>query len=262
MKKITILKKNQNSSLSFFLAKIKKRLKYFIRRSNSYLVLKKSLKKSLRKFLKKNLKKNLFIYHNQILFLPIFFDLIIFFRKSTNKPSLFLKFFQKKQKIKAKFFRFASKSQKFKPKLFIDLYLKFISFVFKKGKFFFWENAFALIFNNLSLKFHYSRSLILAKLFIRLFTRVELKKVKSRKRVSFIPFFIKCKRSLFLAFKWIFLSTTANTTSTSFQNKLYIELVQILSLKSCFSLKKLEENNINSFNNRSNVHYRWNRKSL
>lgn len=246
MKKITILKKSQNSSLNFFLCKIKKRLKHFTRNSNSCLIL----------------KKKLFIYHNQFFFLPIFFDLLIFFRKSTNNPSPFVNYALKKKKIKAKYFHFTFKSQKIKPTFFVDLYLKFISFVFRTGKFFFWENAFALIFNTLSLKFHYSRSLILVKLFIRLFTRVELKKVKSRKRVSFIPFFIKCKRSLFLAFKWIFLSTAANTTNISFQNKLYIELVQILSLKSCFSLKKLEENNINSFNNRSNVHYRWNRKSL
>lgn len=246
MKKITILKKNQNSSLNIFLVKIKKYSKYFNSSSTSCAAQ----------------KKKLIIHHNQTFFLPIFFDLLIFFRKSTSSPSPFVKFFQKKQKKKIKYFYFTSKNKKLKQSFFVDLYLKFISFVFKTGKYFFWENAFALIFNNLSLKFHYSRSLLLAKLFTRMFTRVELKKVKARKRVSYIPFFIKCKRSLFLALKWIFLSTTANNTKTSFQNKLFIELVQILSLKSCFSLKKLEENNINAFNNRSNVHYRWNRKSL
>jgi hypothetical protein len=82
MKKITILKKSQNSSLNFFLCKIKKRLKYFTRNSNSCLIL----------------KKKLFIYHNQFFFLPIFFDLLIFFRKSTNNPSPFVNFAQKKKK--------------------------------------------------------------------------------------------------------------------------------------------------------------------
>jgi hypothetical protein len=58
------------------------------------------------------------------------------------------------------------------------------------------------------------------------------------------------------------LGAFCNMMKVSFQNKLYIEIVQILSLRSCFSLKKLEENNINSFNNRSNIHYRWKRNSI
>jgi ribosomal protein S7 len=102
----------------------------------------------------------------------------------------------------------------------------------------------------------------LSKIFIRLFTYVELKRVKSRKRISFIPFFIKIKRSLFLALKWIFLSSIQNKSKISFQNKLYIELMQILTLKSCSSLNKLEENNINSFKNRANIHFRWDRSQV
>ena len=99
----------------------------------------------------------------------------------------------------------------------------------------------------------------MSKIFVRLFTRVELRKVKSRKRISFIPFFINIRRSLFLSLKWIFLSSISNNSNTSFKNKLYLELFQILTLKSCSSLKKLEENNKNAFKNRSNIHFRWNK---
>jgi ribosomal protein S7 len=144
-----------------------------------------------------------------------------------------------------------------KPYFFFDLYLKFISFIFKAGKKFFWENSLSFIFSNLSLYLHYSKSLILAKIFMRLFTRVELKKIKSRNRTSFIPFFIKINRSIFLALKWIFSSVVKNTAKISFKNKLYIELLQILTLKSCSSLKKLEDNNTLAYFNRSNTHFRW-----
>lgn len=239
MKKIKFLKKNQNSSLNFFLVSLKKSLFYY---TNS---------------LKKN--KKIVINHNQILSSSLFFDILIFYRKIKKTKLLFIKFLEKKKLKKKTHNTSFLKIQIFKQYFFFDLYIKFISFIFKTGKKFFWETAFALIFNNLSLKFSYSRSFMLSKIFIRLFTRVELKRVKSRKRISYIPFFISIKRSLFLALKWIFLSALSNNTKISFQNKLYIELIQLLTLKSCLSLKKLEENNSNSFNNRSNVHYRWDR---
>jgi ribosomal protein S7 len=239
MKKIKFLKKNQNSSLNFFLVSIKKSLFYY---TNSF-------KKT----------KKIFINHNQIISSSLFFDILIFYRKIKKTKLLFRKFLENKKTKKTIYATAFLKIQKFKQYISFDLYTKFISFIFKTGKNFFWETAFSLIFNNLSLKFSYTRSFILSKIFIRLFTRVELKKVKSRKRISYIPFFISVKRSLFLALKWIFLSAISNNTKISFQNKLYIELIQLLTLKSCLSLKKLEENNSNSFNNRSNVHYRWDR---
>lgn len=95
------------------------------------------------------------------------------------------------------------------------------------------------------------------KLFTRLFTRVESKKIKSRKRITYLPFFIKTPRSLFLSLKWVFLAAVKKKGNISFKNKLYTEVVQILTQKSSFSLQKVEENNISAFKNRSNIHYRW-----
>ncbi len=240
MKKFKNLKKNQISSLNFFLFNIKKYTFLFFKKQNKIV-----------------LKKKLFIDHNKNFLLPLFFDLLIFYRK--KKKSFFIKILQKKKQIKFLYSFSILKIQSVKSLFLFDLYSKFVSFIFKKGKKFFWDTALALIFSNLSLKFSYSRSIILAKIFIRLFTRVELKKVSSKKRISYIPVFITVKRSLFLALKWIFLGVLNNTTKISFYNKLYIELVQLLALKSCFTLKKLEDNNFHSFNNRSNVHYRWDR---
>ncbi len=104
---------------------------------------------------------------------------------------------------------------------------------------------------------NYSITTILSKIFIKLYTKVELKKVSSRKRISYIPYFIKLNRSLFLALKWIFLGACKNNTTISLKNKLYIEIVQLITCKTSFSFQKFEENNINSFKNRSNIHFRW-----
>jgi ribosomal protein S7 len=138
-----------------------------------------------------------------------------------------------------------------------NLYNNFLLFIFKTGGKNIWSNKFASLFDILSLKLQYSKATILLKIFTRLFTRVEVKKVKSRKRVTYIPFFIKLPRSLFLALKWIFLASLKKKGNISFKNKLYSELLQILTQKSSFSLQKVEENNMSAFKNRSNIHYRW-----
>lgn len=140
---------------------------------------------------------------------------------------------------------------------YVTSYNKLLSAIFKFGKKSSWDLALANLFENLYYTVNYTISTILAKIFIRLFTKVELVKAISRKRITFIPFFISLNRSFFLALKWIFLGALKNNTNTSFKNKLYVEFVQLLTYKSCFSIQKLEENNLNSFKNRSNLHYRW-----
>lgn len=140
---------------------------------------------------------------------------------------------------------------------FFNFFNKIVTTTFNNGK----KSNWYLILNNLfeymSYSLNYSISTLLAKIFIRLFTRVELKKVASRKRITYIPFFIKTNRSFFLALKWIFLSISKNLAKISLQNKLYLEFIDLLTNKTCFSILKLEENNMESFNNRANVHYRW-----
>lgn len=248
MTKLEILKKDQKFSLDFFLNKIKKTF-YFLKFYNKF---------KTNKYLKTKIKKR--IIHNKIFLTPSFFSFFkkkVASKKDDKNQSILERYLKKKKFLKKKYFKSLIKIQIFNKKNSFNLYFKFINFIFKKGKKFFWEKMFSNIFNNLSLKYKYSRSFILAKIFVRLYTRVELRKIKSRKRLSFIPFFIKIKRSLFLALKWIFLSILNNNTLTSSANKFFIELSQILSLKSCLSIKKLEENNIASFENRSNIYYKW-----
>lgn len=153
--------------------------------------------------------------------------------------------------------QFYIKNYLLKKKNFFTLYYSLLGKVFYIGKKIKWNTSLLSVFELLSFTLNYSIPFLLSKIFIRLYTSVELKKVLSRKRVTFIPFFITVKRSAFLALKWIFFAALKNINITSLKNKLYVELLQLLTLNTSFALQKLEENNDNSFKNRANIHYRW-----
>lgn len=197
-------------------------------------------------------KKNFFIKHNK----KFSINLKSLKLKQLNKKNSFLKIVRKNY-FKFKKFSLVSKNLISPHKFSFSLYNKLLLFIFRVGKKNIWEQKFSSIFDLLVLKLHYSKSLLLLKIFIRLFTRVEVKKVKARKRITHIPFFIKLPRSIFLALKWIFMASSKKKTNISFQNTLFTELLQLITKKSSFSLQKLEENNILAFKNRSNIHYRW-----
>jgi ribosomal protein S7 len=254
--------------------KIKQKIKFF---KKNKLFLKKKKKNFIYKKLKhlkfvlkrlhinfffRNYKNNLKIYHNK--------NFHFFFIKkylAGQKPVKIMKnltyiknnyiFITRKLRKKKKIFRFENANSKKAISPLSNFFYKIVTTTFNNGK----KSNWYLILNNLfeymSYSLNYSISILLSKIFIRLFTRVELKKVVARKRITYIPFFIKTNRSFFLALKWIFLSISKNITKTSLQNKLYLEFIDLLTNKTCFSILKLEENNIESFNNRANIHYRW-----
>lgn len=279
--KSTSLKKNQNQIKKKLPNRIKNKLKIFLLKNLNNLNNKQFIYKKIKsltfilnrikfRLLKKKIylkfkKKNLKNFHNKNLYLNFYnlkdflitsknlevnqdtdasqkFD-VFFDREFLKKKQLFLK----KKNLKKNFFTIKT------------LYNSFLFCVFKNGKKTQWNFFLNNLFELMSFSLAYSIPIIISKIFIRLFTRVELKKAISRKRISYIPTFIKINRSIFLALKWIFLGALKNTNRTTLRNKLYVELVQLLTNKTCFSLQKLEENNINSFKNRSNMHFRWQR---
>lgn len=148
-------------------------------------------------------------------------------------------------------------SQYLKKKDFINLYSQFISLVFKQGKKSLWEKSLATLFFILKKKINYSKNFILLKLFLRLHTKVEIRIVKSRKRINLIPFFIKFKRRCFLSLKWLLEASKKNKQKKCLKQNLLLEVLLILQKKSCVSLNLLEENNLLSYKNRANMHFRW-----
>lgn len=211
--------------------------------------LKKTLLKRLKVF---KVLKSFYIKHNNKILLNLFLLKQYFLLKTPESKTFLLN--KDSYSLVKKTSNNIKIGNKFKN---FNLFNKFLSFVFKEGKKAVWEKGFIFIFDLLSTKLKYSKSVILLKIFSRLFTRVEIKKVKIRKRITLLPVFIKLHRSLFLALKWIFLASKKKKSIFSFKNLLFTELLQILIQKSSIALQKFVENNTLAYKNRSHIHYRW-----
>lgn len=139
----------------------------------------------------------------------------------------------------------------------LNLYKNFISFIFKAGKKHIWEkiiaNIFLLIHKNLKI----SQNIILLKVFLRLYSKVEIKKIKTRKKTALVPVFVSMRRRFFLALKWLLFAVNTNKLQISLKEKLFLEIFKLIANKSCESVKQLEKNNETAYLNRANFHYRW-----
>lgn len=253
-----------------------KKTKLFLKKKKKYFVYK-NLKHL--KFILKRLNASFFFQNHYYLLTRYKNDLIIYHNKNfhffflknyltgSKQPKIiknltYLKnnsiIIDRKLKLKKKKFLNIKKTIKYKNVSFISiLFNKILTTTFNNGKKSNWYLILNNLFEYLAYLLNYSISILLSKIFMRLFTRVELRKVVARKRITYIPFFIKTNRSVFLSLKWIFLSVSKNTNKISLQNKLYLEFFELLTNQTCFSILKLEENNSESFNHRANVHFRW-----
>lgn len=248
---------------SIFVASNPKINHKFLKNSNPFTLQLKRLKcirRMLRnRFCLKNLGKKYFVKKKCYIFRRKLFNFkkkILFLKKKTRRK----KKVKKKSKKKSKKVKKLKKPRKLKIVSFFttcNLYNKFLFFIFKVGKKSVWENKFVSLFDLLALKLQYTKSVLLLKIFTRLLTRVETKKVKSRKRINYVPFFIKLSRSIFLSLKWIFSAALKKKGNISFSDKLFMELVQIITQRSSFAIQRRQENNSLAFKNRSNSHYRW-----
>jgi small subunit ribosomal protein S7 len=211
---------------------------------------------------KKNLLKLKFRFNNLCLNTNFFFKKLKQVEFKHNKIFLVhsvkvLSVIRKRSKFYQKSYYIISYYLKKKKMDFINLYKQFINLIFKEGKKSFWENSLASLFFILKRKLNYSKNFILLKLFLRLHTKVEIRIVKSRKRINLIPFFIKFKRRCFLSLKWLLEAAKKSKQRSSLKHNLLIEILFLLRKKSCISLNLLEENNLLSYKNRANMHFRW-----
>jgi ribosomal protein S7 len=178
------------------------------------------------------------IRHNKIFLLRIKKKIVI--RKNS------------KQRIKRKF-NFLSVSNLNK----LNLYKNFVNFIFKSGKKHIWEKIISDIFLLIKKNFKFSQNIILLKIFLRLYSKIEIKKIKTRRKTALVPVFISVRRRFFLALKWLLLAVNKNKLQISLKEKLFLEIFKLTKNKSCESLKQLELNNQNVYLNRANFHYRW-----
>ena len=139
----------------------------------------------------------------------------------------------------------------------LNLYKNFVSFIFRSGKKYIWEKIISDIFLLIKTNLKFSQNIILLKIFLRLYSKIEIKKIKTRRKTALVPVFISVRRRFFLALKWLLLAVNKNKLQISLKEKLFLEIFKLTKNKSCESLKQLELNNQNVYLNRANFHYRW-----
>ena len=137
------------------------------------------------------------------------------------------------------------------------LYQKLIGLFIKNGYKF---KALKIVEGALKLTSSYlnlSVNSILLKVFNKLKTSVESKKIRVRRSFHFVPFPVNFKRKIYLIAKWILVGVEKQKIKKSTDFKLYSELVKIIRTKHSISYKSKRYNIYKSLQNKSNLHFRW-----
>ena len=137
------------------------------------------------------------------------------------------------------------------------LYSILIGFLTKNGKKAVAVKILTSAFLQVSKKTNLSARQILLKLFLKLNSFVEVRKIKIRKKNFFVPFPTALKRRLYLTMKWLMEATKKNTQKISLSEKLAFEIEQTLTTNDSNSIKIFKNNLELALKNRSNLHYRW-----
>lgn len=138
-----------------------------------------------------------------------------------------------------------------------SLYYKFWGFLTKKGNKLKAKKILDYAFLEVYKKTNYSREESLVKLFIKLNSFVEVRKVRIRRKFVLVPFPIRLRRRSYLVVKWIMQSVKSGNKKSSLSKKLTQEILNVLtkSKSKSRSLRKL--NFSKALANKSNTHYRW-----
>jgi ribosomal protein S7 len=137
------------------------------------------------------------------------------------------------------------------------IYFKLLGYLVKTGKKTVIKSEIDKAFFLLSVQLKKSIFLIFVRLFLKLNTFIEVKKIRVRRNSFFVPFSITFKRRLYLIVKWLVEAVSENKRKISFSNKLLTELLSLFKSKVSISLLKKTKNNSLCLKNKTNVHYRW-----
>jgi small subunit ribosomal protein S7 len=138
-----------------------------------------------------------------------------------------------------------------------NLYNKIISFFTKKGNKVKATKIVNEAFDKVSKETGLSFNSILSKLFSKLNSFVEVKKIRVRRGFHLVPFPISHKRSTYLIIKWLIQAIKEDKRKISFSDKLFSEINQTISSSSSKSLEIKTSNISQVLSNRSNIHFRW-----
>ena len=138
-----------------------------------------------------------------------------------------------------------------------NLYNKIVNFFIKDGNKVKASKIVSLAFLKVSKKTGLSFDEISSKLFIRLNSFVEIKKVGVRRGFHMVPFPISHKRSTYLIIKWLVQAIKEDTRKLPMSEKLATEIHGTIVNQSSKSLEIKNLNVSQVLANRANVHFRW-----
>ena len=136
-------------------------------------------------------------------------------------------------------------------------YDKFLGVLTKRGKNSKAKKIVDLVLLKLSKYLKTSSSLILYRLFFKLNTFVEIKRIGFKRGSHLVPFYINFSRRIYLALKWILLAIKKDTRKVSAANKLFTEIFKILNNLPSESIKMKLFNNSQATLHKANIHFRW-----
>lgn len=113
------------------------------------------------------------------------------------------------------------------------------------------------VFIKLIQEFKINKHLLLLKIFTIHMFYVEVKKIKSRRRINYVPFLISQKRSFYLLLAWLREAVKTNKQVNTIEEKLYREIYKLLTVKDSKVFESIANNNKLAIENRSKMHYRW-----
>lgn len=138
------------------------------------------------------------------------------------------------------------------------LYRLFINFLIKKGDKKSAKRIVDRALLNISCQIKKSINTVLSTIFTHLNSFIEIRRVKIKRRLYFIPFPLRFNRRLYLVLKWLNKILQEDTRKVCFSDKLTKELLNIiLDATNAKTIKLKTQNLSQAASNRSNIHFRW-----
>lgn len=138
-----------------------------------------------------------------------------------------------------------------------NLYNKIVNFFIKDGNRVKANKIVSLAFSKVSKETGLSFNEILSKLFSKLNSFVEVKKVRVRRGFHMVPFPISHKRSTYLIIKWLVQAIKEDSRKLPTSEKLAAEINSTIVNQSSKSLDIKNLNISQVLANRANIHFRW-----
>jgi len=144
-----------------------------------------------------------------------------------------------------------------KQKIYKNLYIRFLGFLTKKGNKRLAKKILNKALIKTAIRLNVSVFYVLLKLFLKLNSFIEIKKLKFRKKIHYFPVPVPLQRRAYLVVKSILEVVKKNKQKISFDEKLSLEFINILMYDSSEVLRLKKENESNAVLYKSKTHYRW-----